>query len=42
MDTVIASINPFPNDVRHAFQAYIQDFAYVNRERIVDSKQHQI
>jgi hypothetical protein len=30
----IESINPFPNDVRLAFQAYIQDPSHINRERI--------
>jgi hypothetical protein len=40
--SVVASINPFPNNVHIAFQAYIQDPAYVNRERIEYSKWHQI
>lgn len=31
---VVALINPFPNDVRIAFQTYIQAPGYVNRERI--------
>ena len=31
---VIASINPFPNDVRIAFQSYIQSPDYINRERV--------
>lgn len=35
---VIASINPFPNDVRIAFQEFIQEPNYVNRERIEYSK----
>jgi hypothetical protein len=38
----IASINPFPNDVRIAFQAYIQDPKYINRERIPYEKWHRI
>jgi hypothetical protein len=39
---IIASINPFPNDVRIAFQAYIQDPKYINRERIPYEKWHRI
>jgi hypothetical protein len=31
---IVASINPFPNEVRIAFQSYIQGPDYVNRERI--------
>jgi aspartyl/asparaginyl beta-hydroxylase (cupin superfamily) len=31
---IVASINPFPNEVRIAFQAYIQGPNYINRERI--------
>src|SRR5690242_17083989 len=38
MDNSIASINPFPNDVRIAFQSYIQGPNYVNRERIPYAK----
>lgn len=36
--TAITSINPFPNNMRTAFQAYIQDPHHVNRERIPYSK----
>ena len=42
MDPIIASINPFPHDVRTAFQAYIQDPSYINRERIEYSKWRQL
>ena len=38
MDSSTASINPFPNDVRNAFEAYIHDSKYTNRERIEYSK----
>jgi hypothetical protein len=38
MDSSTASINPFPNDVRNAFEAYIYDSKYINRERIEYSK----
>jgi len=38
MAATISSINPFPNDVRNAFQAYIQGSQYINRERIEYSK----
>jgi hypothetical protein len=31
---VIVSINPFPNDVRIAFQSYIQSPDYINREHM--------
>ena len=34
MEPEIALINPFPNDVRSAFKAYIQNPTYTNRERI--------
>ena len=34
MANTIASVNPFPNDVRNAFQAYIKDPGYINQERI--------
>ena len=34
----IASINPFPHDVRTAFQSYIQSSEYINRERIPYAK----
>jgi hypothetical protein len=30
MDPIIASISPFFNDVRIAFQAYIQGIGYIN------------
>ena len=45
MDNTIASINPFPNDVRTAFQAYIQSedgSRTGNRERIILAKQQRI
>jgi hypothetical protein len=42
MDTTIASINPFPNDVRFQFQSYIQDPDHVNRERIEYEKWRQL
>jgi hypothetical protein len=42
MDATIASINPFPSDVRLAFQEYIQSEGYVNRERIEYSKWRQM
>ena len=42
MDPIIASINPFPNDVRTAFQVYIQDPSYINRERIKYSNWRQL
>ena len=31
-------VNPFPNDVRNAFQAFIQGPGYTNRERIEYTK----
>ena len=34
MAATIASINPFPRDVRNAFQDYIQDPQYNNRKHI--------
>ena len=34
MAATISSINPFPNDVRNAFRAYVQGAQYINRERI--------
>lgn len=37
-DAIVASINPFPNDIRIAFQCYIQAPGYINRERIEYSK----
>jgi hypothetical protein len=40
--TAITSINPFPNDVCTAFQAYIQDPHHVNWERIPYSKWQQM
>lgn len=42
MEPIIASINPFPNVVRTAFQAYIQGIGYINRERIEYSKWRQL
>ncbi|KFY29450.1 hypothetical protein V491_00025, partial [Pseudogymnoascus sp. VKM F-3775] len=47
MDNTITSINPFPNDVRTAFQAYIQSQSEDgsqtrNRERITPIKQQRI
>lgn len=39
---VIASINPFPNDTRIAFQSFIQSQGYVNRERIEYAKWRQL
>jgi hypothetical protein len=42
MDPVTASINPFPQDVRAAFQVYIEDPAYVNRECIEYSNWRQL
>lgn len=38
----IASINPFPNDVRLAFQAYIDGPGYNNRERLPYEKWRQM
>lgn len=35
----IASINPFPHDVRTAFEAYINSTTYHNRELFSDEKQ---
>ena len=40
--TTIASINPFPNDVRTAFEAYISSPAYYNREQLLYEKWHQM
>ncbi len=31
MDPSTALVNPFPNGMRNAFQAYIQDPSYTNR-----------
>jgi hypothetical protein len=42
MDNTITSINPFPNDVRTAFQTYIQSGGYINRERIPYAKWRQL
>jgi hypothetical protein len=42
MDNTITSINPFPNDVRTAFQTYIQSPGYSNRERIPHAKWRQL
>ena len=42
MAATIESINPFPNDVRTAYQAYIQSPQYSNRERIEYSKWRQL
>jgi hypothetical protein len=39
---IVALINPFPNDVRIAFQSYIQAPKYVNRERIPYEKWHRM
>ena len=36
----IASINPFPHDVRTAFEAYISSTTYYNREQLADEKWH--
>jgi hypothetical protein len=41
-DPTIAQINPFPQDVRTAFQAYIHSFTYSNSERIDYSKYRQL
>jgi hypothetical protein len=38
----VTSINPFPNDARLAFQSYIQDPDYINRERIPYAKWRQM
>jgi hypothetical protein len=40
--STIASINPFPNDTRTAFQTSIQRPGYSNRERIPYEKWRQI
>ena len=42
MDPTIAYINPFPQDVRTAFQTYIHSFTYVNRERLDYLKYQQL
>ncbi|KFZ20383.1 hypothetical protein V502_03199 [Pseudogymnoascus sp. VKM F-4520 (FW-2644)] len=42
MAAIIASINPFPSDVRTAYEAYIQSPQYSNRERIEYSKYRQL
>jgi hypothetical protein len=44
MDTAakIASINPFPNDVRIAFDEYINSTNYINWERIEFNTWHQL
>ena len=42
MDPTIAHINPFPLDVRTAFQTYIHSFSYVNRERLDYLKYQQL
>jgi Integrase zinc binding domain len=39
---IIASINPFPNDTRIAFQSFIQGPGYINRERIDYAKWRQL
>jgi hypothetical protein len=39
---IVASINPFPSDIRAAFQSYIQAPKYVNRERIPYEKWHRM
>ena len=38
MEPATALINPFPNDVRNAFQAYIESPTYTDRERIEYTK----
>jgi hypothetical protein len=38
----VTSINPSPNDVHLAFQSYIQDPDYINRERIPYAKWRQM
>lgn len=38
MMATIASINPFPNDVRTAFEAYISNTTYYNREQLSPTK----
>ncbi len=38
----IASINPFPNDIRIAFQSFIRGPGYINRERIDYAKWRQL
>jgi hypothetical protein len=38
----IASINPFPNDVRTAFEAYISNTTYYNCEQLSHTKSDQI
>jgi hypothetical protein len=42
MDAIIASINPFPNDVRDAFRDYINGINYSNWERIEYHTWHQL
>jgi hypothetical protein len=42
MAAIIASINPFPSDVRTAYEAYIQSLQYSNHERIEYSKWRQL
>ena len=38
----IGSINPFPSDVRRAFEAYISSDTYYNREQISHEKHHRM
>ena len=38
----ITSINPFPNDVRTAFEAYISSTTYYNREQLSYDKWERI
>ena len=42
MEPSTALINPFPNDVRSAFKAYIESPTYTNRERIEYTKWRQL
>jgi hypothetical protein len=38
----IASINPFPHDVRTAFEAYMSSTTYYNREQFTHEKWHRM
>lgn len=38
----IASINPFPHDLRTAFEAYTSSTTYSNREQFTNDKWHQM
>jgi len=42
MANIVASINPFPNDVRVIFQEYLQSDKYTNRESIPYKKWNQM